>query len=145
MKKNTSRRFKIAYHIMELKESGTVRSPDDICKLVSGDIKNELQECLMLIGLDVRNTIISKHLVAKGAHNRLQVTPREMLIPLLHNGCSNVILMHNHPSGSTSPSEEDIVFTKRADKAFKLMGMTFLDHVIVSGTGFYSFKKEGLI
>lgn len=139
------RKFKLAYHVLTLAEGEVVRCPDDIIKYGAEDIAHELQECLVVLGMNTGGNIILKHLVSKGGLNRLHCSPRDIIMPLLHNGCDRAVLMHNHPGGTPGPSEEDIVFTRKVNSAFKVMGMTLLDHVIVAGEKWFSFKKEALL
>jgi DNA repair protein RadC len=73
------------------------------------------------------------------------VHPREVFSEAVACSCSSIILVHNHPSGETEPSHEDIVLTNRLDECGKLLGIKVLDHIIIGDGVFYSFKEEGLI
>lgn len=77
----------------------------------------------------------------------MQVLPCDLIRPLLHLGCKNAIIAHNHPSGSNEPSDEDIAFTKKIDSAMKLMGMALLDHIIVTpdSDSVYSFRQNAIV
>ena len=56
-----------------------------------------------------------------------------------------IILLHNHPSGDASPSEEDCLFTRRVAEAGKLMGIPLLDHIIIGDTSYVSLKERGIL
>jgi DNA repair protein RadC len=71
--------------------------------------------------------------------------PRQVFRPLLLNACSAFILVHNHPSGEPTPSSEDVTITARLRKVGELVGVSLLDHVIVSAGGHFSFADAGLL
>lgn len=103
------------------------------------------QESMYLFGLSVKNDIRLDKLVSRGSHNQLSSVPGDILTPLLKNNCCHFIVAHNHPSGDTSPSEEDMAFTRKLQQGAQLLGLTLLDHVIFCKDTFYSFKKESLL
>lgn len=139
-------KYKIAYTEIELQDSDiAIRTPEDVIRACSTDHAHELQESLYVYGLDNGNRVRFQYLVARGGSNRMMITPADIITPLLHNGCRNAIIVHNHPSGSIEPSEEDIVFTRKIVSAFKIVGMSLLDHMIISGDRFFSFRREALI
>lgn len=69
--------------------------------------------------------------------------PCELLRPVLVSGCSALIVVHNHPSGSPRPSATDIAYTQRLADACRLLGVALVDHVIVASTGWTSFAQLG--
>jgi len=58
---------------------------------------------------------------------------------------AQIIIAHNHPSGEVTPSEDDLVISKRLVKVGEILGIELIDHLVVTTTGFTSFKKKGLI
>jgi DNA repair protein RadC len=68
--------------------------------------------------------------------------PREIFAPAIGQAAAGVLLVHNHPSGDPSPSDEDIRLTKRIAQAGQIMGIELLDHVILAQSGTYSFKTQ---
>ena len=72
------------------------------------------------------------------------VFPREIFKEALLLNSPNIILVHNHPSGNLSPSQEDISLTKRIKEAGQLMGVKVLDHIIVTQSDYFSFVQEGI-
>lgn len=140
--------YKIEYKIITVKIADNetdIKSPADIVAKLSDDIANDMQENLMIYGLNSQNKIKLKHLIARGRVNGLQCEPADILIPLLHNNLRNLIIVHNHPSGNPTPSEEDVIFTRKIDKACRIVSMSLLDHVILSHGNYFSFKKEALL
>jgi len=135
----------VEFDIGEFTEE-TVSSPEAVWR-VTKDLFDDLNERMILVILSAHNnskSIILRE-VAVGCHNTLYVTPREVLIPVLITAKNKFILVHNHPSQDSSPSEEDLTFTKKIVKAATLCGLNLMDHVISTDEGFFSFKKEGLL
>jgi len=103
------------------------------------------KERFYVFGLDTRNGLKFMDIVSTGTLNHNLVHPREVFRPAIIVGCASVIIAHNHPAGSLSPSDKDIALTKRLVSGGKLLGIGLLDHVIISKEGFSSFKEKGLI
>ena len=103
------------------------------------------QFCIVL--LNTKNEIIGLNIVSIGCLSYATVHTREVLKPaILANSCA-MILCHNHPSGDTSPSPEDIEITKRIVKASEIIGIQVHEHIIISmdDDEYYSFADAGLI
>lgn len=109
------------------------------------DIAHKQQEHLVVLYLNARQELIANHTVSLGRLNMLQVEPRDILRPAFSTPCQTIILVHNHPSGDPSPSEDDVRFTVRIAKATDIMGIEVKDHVIVSPTKYFSFRDEKLV
>ena len=69
----------------------------------------------------------------------------EIFIEALRYRAVSLILVHNHPSGDPSPSREDVAFTKRVRLAGEMVGIALLDHIIVGGANYFSFREAGLL
>ncbi|MDP2685507.1 MAG: DNA repair protein RadC [bacterium] len=119
-------------------------SPQSIFEFLKEKIGKEKKEHFMLICLDTRNNLIVD-VVSVGTLNASLVHPREVFKKAILNNSSHVVLAHNHPSGDPSPSEDDLVTTKRLVKSGKILGITVLDHIIVAQNSFISLKKQGAI
>ena len=91
------------------------------------------------------NRLIARHMVSLGTVSSTLVQPREVFRPAITDGASNVIIAHNHPSGETCPSAEDIKITKQLIEAGKHLEIRILDHLIIGGTGFLSLRESGLV
>ena len=102
------------------------------------------KEHLVVLLLDTRLNIKGHNLVSIGSLNESIAHPREILCPVICSSSYGFVLMHNHPSGQSDPSQADIKLTKRIDEGSTLLGLTFLDHVIM-GDIYYSFKESGII
>ncbi len=103
------------------------------------------QFCVIL--LNAKNDIIGLNIVSTGSLSSAQVCPREVLKPAILTSASAMILSHNHPSGSVSPSQEDIAVTRRIVQACHIIGIQVHEHLIISmhGDEFYSFADNGII
>ncbi len=80
-----------------------------------------------------------------GLVNASQIHPREVYSDAITDRASALIVAHNHPSGSLSPSREDIAITTRLKAAGDILGVALLDHVIFAASGYLSFCEGGLI
>ena len=95
--------------------------------------------------LNTKNSIVGIQEITRGSLSASIVHPREVYkAAILHNAAS-IILAHNHPSGSPSPSREDIAVTERILKAGKILDIPLLDHVIIGDPRFVSLKEKGII
>ncbi len=85
--------------------------------------------------------------ISKGSLNATIVDPKEIIKEATLRSAASVILVHNHPSGETEPSSEDIEITNRITQACELVGIKVLDHIIIGKDreDYYSFAKAGLI
>lgn len=101
-----------------------------------------LEECHVLM-LRQNHTIIGEAIVSKGGITGTAVDVREVIRHAVLNRSTSIVICHNHPSGNLRPSRDDDDLTKRVAEACKLMNIQFVDHIIVSEIGYYSYKEEG--
>jgi len=106
------------------------------------DIKKEEFRCVLL---DTKNRVIREETVSSGSLTASLVHPRETFKTAVRESAAAVIFVHNHPSGDTKPSQEDILLTRRLVQAGDLLGIKVLDHVIVGDGGHFSFRDSGLL
>ena len=121
-----------------------VTGPESAFALVR-DLGRKKREHFVAIYLNARNALISREVISIGSLNASLVHPREVFFPAVREVAANVILAHNHPSGDVTPSKEDVDLTRRLVKAGELMGVEVLDHIVVGGRRFTSFKSKGLM
>lgn len=100
------------------------------------------REHLVTVGLNTKGEINYFEINHIGSLNSSVVHPREIFKNAIISNCSSVIIAHNHPSGNTTPSKEDISVTMNMAEAGKILGIELLDHLIITANSFYSFKKE---
>jgi len=107
------------------------------------DIRDKKKEYLLAFFVNARHQLIAKETISIGTLTASLAHPREIFAPAIGQAAAGVILVHNHPSGNPSPSDEDIRLTKRIAQAGQIMGIELLDHLIVAESGCYSFKTAG--
>ncbi|MDZ4750772.1 MAG: DNA repair protein RadC [Flavobacteriales bacterium] len=107
-----------------------------------GDLAHEE---FWVMNLTRRNHVISVHKVSEGGISYTAVDPKKVFGIALENKSSSIIVAHNHPSGNTQPSDEDLKLTRRLVNAGKNLELPVLDHLIVTSTGYYSFADEGTL
>ena len=127
-----------------------ITSPEIVNKILKSILAMEEpfdrdKEHFWTIGVNQGNKVIFIELVSLGILNASLVHPREIFRMAILHGVAGIILAHNHPSGETTPSKEDIATTKQMVEAGKLLAIPVLDHVIHGNESYYSFASEGLI
>jgi DNA repair protein RadC len=105
----------------------------------------EYSEKFYVMFIDRANKIYAWKRMSEGGLSGTMADPRLIYQAALLVHASNIILMHNHPSGNTQPSASDLQLTKNLIAAGKVLEITVLDHCIVTTESFYSFANEGLI
>ncbi|MNM59149.1 hypothetical protein D3C81_703940 [compost metagenome] len=95
--------------------------------------------------MNTKNRVIFKEVISIGSLNAAIVHPREVFRAAIKRCSASLICAHNHPSGDSTPSPEDVNLTKRLVAAGEIIGIEVLDHVIIGGNQFYSLKEHGHI
>ena len=126
-------------------EKVTVKTPEDVSELVRNRLKNKKKEYFLTLLLDTKNNLIRIAEISVGSLDSSIVHPREVFKEAISASAAGVIFDHNHPSGDTQASEDDIQLTQRLIEAGEIIGIEVLDHVIVGYSSFLSMKREGLI
>ncbi|MFD2216484.1 RadC family protein [Metabacillus endolithicus] len=119
-----------------------IRSPKDAADFLEY-LKDYNQEHFVALFLNTKNEVLLKKTIFKGSLNASIVHPREIFNEALMRSAASVIVAHNHPSGHSAPSREDIEVTKRLVEVGKIVGIEVLDHVIVAANDFTSIKEKG--
>lgn len=122
-----------------------IKDPQSVVKAISASIKDKAKEHFKLILLNARNKILGISTISIGSLNASIVHPREVFKDAIMHTAYSVVLAHNHPSGDPEPSEDDLTITKRFIEAGKILGIEVIDHIIITKTGFFSFKEKGLL
>lgn len=122
-----------------------IRSSQDAYELIFDFLGDVDREHFVVLCLDVKNQPTCIQTVHIGSLNSSIVHPREILKSAILSNSASIIVAHNHPSEITQPSTEDIEVTKRLAQAAHILGISLLDHLVISSTGYSSLKEEGLI
>lgn len=102
------------------------------------DVRGKKQEHFVCMTLDGANRLIQRRIVSVGILNASLVHPREVFADVITDRAAGIIVAHNHPSGTTTPSPEDIQTTKRLKEVAELLGIGFYDHLIVTADDYRS-------
>lgn len=99
-------------------------------------------EEVWVIYLTSVNTVIGKEMVSKGTLSRTSIDPRTILRQVLLRNAASIIVLHNHPSGSSKPSKEDMIFTGMLRNACRTLDIELVDHIILGADEFFSFSHQ---
>ena len=119
-----------------------ISGSDDIYQLVRLKYRDLHRERFGIVFLTSRNRVMGDKVLFEGGLTESLVSPREVIREILNAGAGNVVLIHNHPSGEVTPSDQDIFITRKLKKACEAIDVTVLDHLIIGNDGYYSFADE---
>lgn len=117
-------------------------NPDTIISYFHSLFKDKKQEFFYVVYLDNQKNYIDKKLLFKGTVNYSLVHPREIFKEAYLLSATNIICIHNHPSGDATPSGNDIELTKRIKMISEIHGIVLLDHIIIGNNNYYSFYED---
>jgi len=137
---------------MEIKiaDKTSITNPEKVANILQKILKAEGRidqdkEHFWVVGLNPRNVIKYLELVSLGTLDTNLVHPREVFRLAIVKAVAQIIIAHNHPSGNSQPSPEDVAITKQLVKAGKILGIEVIDHIIIAGKEFASFKDKRLM
>lgn len=120
-----------------------VRMPEQVAHVTRQILDVDCtREHFIVYHLDGNHQIINYNIAGIGTANSCPVHPRDVFQAVLLNGSVSIVVAHNHPSGSTTPSKEDVDITKKLTKAADLLRIKVLDHVIVTNDGYRSMRES---
>lgn len=128
----------------EIKERPVFSSWETVLAYCHAKMALEAKEQFFILFLDKKNRLIKEDMQQRGTVDHTPVYPREVVKRALELSASSIILLHNHPSGDTTPSKADIEMTKTIAEAAKALGIVVHDHLIVGRHGYTSMKAEKL-
>ncbi|MFC5532232.1 RadC family protein [Cohnella yongneupensis] len=121
----------------------SIHCPKDVYDLLAPELRHSSKEHFTCLFLNTKNRVIFKEIISVGSLNAAIVHPREVFRAAIKRCSASLICAHNHPSGDSTPSPEDINLTKRLVSAGEIIGIEVLDHIIIGGNQFYSLKEHG--
>ncbi len=137
-----SRRTDAQKKLFSLKK---ITSPSDIAEIFIPLLRDNVKEEFYVVCLNSANKIKKIERISVGTLNSSVVQPREVFKTAIENDSANIILLHNHPSGNTEPSSEDISLTKKMVEAGKLLEINVFDHIIIAGNNYTSLVERRII
>ena len=115
-----------------------IKTAKDVFEHCSPKLSSSDREHFMILHLDTKNRVIKDEIVSVGALTGTIAHPREVFKSAIKESAHSVILVHNHPSGDPTPSDEDLKMTERLLEAGEILGIKVLDHVIIGKGAWYS-------
>ena len=125
-------------------ERPAIHSPAEAAEMVQYEMRALEQEELRVLLLDTRNRVQHIETIYRGSVNSSQVRVAEIFKTAIRRNATNIIVIHNHPSGDPTPSPDDIAITRAILQAGELLDVKLLDHIIVGSGRFVSLKERGL-
>lgn len=121
-----------------------LNTPEDIYEFLrdSMELNKEPEEVVVMLALDNKKKLISCCEVSRGAIDRAVLSPRDVYKRALVANAKSIVIAHNHPSGTTTPSIEDKFVTRILKEAGEILDVKLLDHIIVGENNYYSFYEE---
>lgn len=121
------------------------RSPRTVAEYYMETMRHEEKEKILLLLLDNRLHLIEESIISVGTVNTSLLSSRDVFMKALKCGASNLMLLHNHPSGDPSPSKQDIIITGKIKEAGELMDIPLTDHIILGDGCYISLKEAALL
>ena len=122
-----------------------ILSPSDAYEMIKEQLEGLDREQFIIACLNTKNEPTNISVVSVGTLNRAIVHPREVFKTAILSNAASIMAFHNHPSGETTPSQQDIQLTKRLYEAGELLGIKLLDHLIIGDGTFTSLKEKGYL
>ncbi len=132
------------YYYMRQKHAKKLLTAVDVLPLLS-EIADHRQEHFIVLSIDSGHHLITKRVVFIGTVDTVIAHPREVYAGAVADFASGIIVAHNHPSGDPSPSKQDIAATQQLVAAGQILDVRLIDHVIVAGERYYSFRGNGMM
>ncbi len=130
--------FELSKRCIRKGSGTTISSPEDVFEYAHSRFPSQDKEHFMVIHLNSKNRILRSEIVATGIINASLAHPREIFKSAIKENAYAIIIVHNHPSGDPTPSEEDKTITEQLAKAGELMGIPVLDHVVIGKENYCS-------
>ncbi len=139
--------FELARRLHSLPEEKRprVRSPQDAAEIYIPKLRDFKRETFLVILLNSANCIVGERVISEGSLSASIVHPREVFKAAVDELAAGIILVHNHPSGNSEPSKEDIEITKQLVDAGRIMGIPVHDHLIIAGNRYTSLAEKNLM
>ncbi|MCO6467061.1 MAG: DNA repair protein RadC [Bradyrhizobiaceae bacterium] len=139
--------FELAHRVQAepFQSSQSITSPAVLAKLLAPRLRHLKHETFIVALLNTANQIVREVVVGSGSLNAVVIHPREVFRIAIAECAAAVILVHNHPSGNTEPSREDIAITQQLVEAGRIVDIRVLDHIIIGGDQYTSLSERHLM
>lgn len=122
-----------------------IRSPEDVARLYIPRLRGARTESFHVLLLNAAHQVIREVRISEGTLTASLVHPREVFRLAITESAAAIIALHNHPSGNTEPSAEDIALTRQLVQAGTVVEIPVLDHIIIAGEAYVSLRERGLM
>jgi len=129
----------------EIHGKNIVKDPQSVYDYLISSLRDKKKEIFKVLFLNKANRILGESDMFEGTVDQTMVHPREILRSAIERNATSVILVHNHPSGRTQPSHEDLEMTRKIRAACETAGVIVLDHIIVADNEYFSFNEHQLL
>jgi len=136
--------LELGKRLLKDKPEKLIMQPEDVYRELK-DLRQHKKEHLVIFYLDTHSREIMREIISIGTLNENLVHPREVFEPAIKNNAAQIIIAHNHPSGISDPSDDDMEITRRLIDSGKLLGIEVVDHVIIGSGGFFSFRNNNIL
>lgn len=126
----------------ELVSDKAINSPLEAINVIANELKWLDREMVMCLNLNNANQVLNAHVIAVGGLDQAFIDFKNIAKSALLSNAAQIMLIHNHPSGNCMPSHADNFTTEKIKEICKLIGIKFLDHIIIGRKEFYSYKME---
>ena len=127
----------------KLDKKTVLDTTDKLVRYLTPYLATRSREAVYMISLDTRYSMLGLKCLGSGVVNETTLHVRDIVEEALKRNAVSVVLAHNHPGGNTMPSQQDMDMTEDIDAALTGIGIAFMDHIIISPNGYYSFRKHG--
>ena len=124
-------------------EKPACSTPSDVFEFLKSE-RYARKEKFIVLTVDAQLKVIAKHIVSVGILDQTIVHAREVFRAAIMDNAKAIIIAHNHPSGNVNPSENDKTLTKKIKECGDILGISVLDHIIVSRKNYYSMNEMGV-
>ena len=119
-----------------------IKKPYDLAKILLTQMQHEKREIVKIVILNTRNEIMKIKDIALGGNNFVNLDIKDILSEPIKMQAPKIILVHNHPSGNSTPSDSDIEFTKKTYEASQMFDIEMLDHIVIGNMQYTSIFSE---
>lgn len=120
----------------------TIKTPHDLAKILMSELKFQKSEVVKLAILNNKNEVLKIQDIASGGTNFANVSIRDIMAEPIKMKAPKIILVHNHPTGDSTPSKQDIQITNKIYDVAELLGIQLLDHIVIGNMNYTSIFSE---
>ena len=124
------------------KEKLVFNSPPSVAAYYMEELRHEKREKVLLILLDSKGHVLKEIVLTTGTVNASLISNREIFIEVLKAEAVGMVILHNHPSGDPTPSEQDEAITALINEGAKLLDVVLTDHIIIGDNRYFSFREH---